>query len=154
MRSPRQAGQGQLAAQIIRLPISILLLLYQQHKNYSTLGAHEFRKKFNLSLASVKDPTFLTAGDQFFGYPFADWIDVGNQVPAKDFTARDFGEYLNFLRDDNNKTVSIFYLVPNSFRSPLSALVVNRPYLRTSSLCFPLQRARGATRFTLCTSQF
>jgi hypothetical protein len=76
--------------------------------------------RFDLTLTSVTDPTFLTAGDNLFGYSFGDWVDVGNKVQG--FTTQDLGEYILFLRD-GVKTAGMFYLVPNSFRShaPLRA---------------------------------
>jgi hypothetical protein len=105
------------AAQIAPCYISILLLVFQHCR--STIGdgvdaAQEFGDRFNLSLKSVTDTTFLTADGVLLGHSFGDWVDFGNQVQR--FTTQDFGEYILFLRD-GVKTVSIFYLVPNSFRS-------------------------------------
>ena len=77
-------------------------------------AAQEFGDRFDLSLKSVTDTTFLTADGDFFGYSFGDWVDIGNEVQR--FTTQDFGEYIFFLRD-GIKAVGIFYLVPNSFRS-------------------------------------
>jgi hypothetical protein len=114
--------------------------------------AQKFGDRFNLSKKSVTDTTFLTADDDFFGISFGDWVDIGNKVQR--FTTQDFGEYILFLRD-GVKTVSIFYLVLTRFaHTPLSALVVCRGCLRNFRPFFPMQRPRGATRFTLCTSQF
>ena len=56
----------------------------------------------------MTDTTFLTADDDFLGYSFGDWVDIGNKVQR--FTTQDFGEYILFL-GDGVKTAGIFYLV-------------------------------------------
>jgi hypothetical protein len=83
-------------------------------------AAQEFGDRFNLSLKSVTDTTSLAADGVILGHSFGEWVDIGNQVQR--FTTQDFGEYILFLRH-GIKTVGIFYLVPNSFRShaPLRA---------------------------------
>ena len=72
-RQGRGLAQEQPAAQLAPCYISILLLVFQHCRLAIGDGvgaAQEFGDRFNLSLKSVTDTTFLTADDDFFGYLF------------------------------------------------------------------------------------
>ena len=109
------------------IPISETLALFQQHwleQQRLDVSAQEFANKYNLTVKSVTEQTFLTAGDNLFGSTFGDWVDAGNLAP---FNATDLENYKDCLQSDI-KTVSNIYLALNRFAHP-SARISLQDYL-------------------------
>ena len=99
------------------IPISETLALFHQHwleQQRLDVSAQGFAHKYNLTLKSLADQTFLTAGDNLFGSTFGDWVDAGNLAP---FNATDLENYKDCLQSDI-KTVSNIYLALNRFAHP------------------------------------
>jgi hypothetical protein len=109
------------------IPISETLALFHQHwleQQRLDVSAQGFAHKYNLTLKSLADQTFLTAGDNLFGCSFGDWVDGGNHA---DFNATDLRNYIDCMQS-GIKTVSNIYLALHRFAHP-SARISLQGYL-------------------------
>ena len=108
------------------------------------VSAQGFAHKYNLTLKSLADQTFLTAGDNLFGCSFGDWVDGGNHAP---FNATDLENYKDCLQSDI-KTVSNIYLALNRFAHP-SARISLQGYLEQIFKDLPLAQVGGRNEIYL-----
>ena len=104
--SAAAAASPELAAPR-EIPISKTLAVSQRRwSEQKRLGisAQGFAHKYNLTVKSLADQTFLTAGDDLFGSSFGDWVEAGNHAP---FNATDLENYNDCLQR-GVKTVNIY----------------------------------------------
>jgi hypothetical protein len=123
--SAAAASPGLAAPRKIR--ISETLALFQQRwweQQFDGVSAQEFANKYNLTVKSVTDQTFLTAGDNLCGCTFGEWVEGGNHA---EFNATGLRNYKDCLQSDI-KSVSNIYLALNRFAHP-SARISLQGYL-------------------------
>jgi hypothetical protein len=123
------------------------LELFQQRwweQQFDGVSAQEFANKYNLTVKSVTDQTFLTAGDNLCGCKFGEWVEGGNHA---EFNATDLRNYKNCLQSDT-KSVSNIYLALNRFAHP-SARISLQGYLEQIFKDLPLAQVGGRNEIYL-----
>jgi hypothetical protein len=102
-----------------------LVLFQHRWSEQKRLGvsAKEFANKYNLTVKSLTDQTFLTAGDKLFGCSFGDWVDRGNHA---DFNATDLRNYIHCLQSVA-KVLATAAACLSAVLSPLALLTFAEP---------------------------